>query len=323
MVKYTVKRLLMMIPVLLGVAILIFTIMYFVPGDPARIILGSEASELDVQRLRAEMGLDAPYFTQLLTFLRDTFLRFDFGTSYITNIRVIEEFATRIPQTLILGITTLILSMLIGIPLGVTAAIHQNGIADRICMIIALLCISMPVFWIGLLFVIVFALKLKWLPPSGIGSFSHYILPCIAGCLGGIAIQARQARSSMLEVIRSDYIYTAKAKGLSKFKVIMHHAFPNAMIPILTVSGSLFAMLFGGSVVLETVFAVPGVGMYMMTAINNRDYPVVRSCIVILAFIFGVIMLLVDLIYAFVDPKIKANYTTASAKKRRVKANEK
>ena len=296
-----------MIPVLLGVAILIFSIMYFVPGDPARIILGSDASELSVMQLREEMGLNEPFLVQLINFLKDL-VRLDFGKSYITNVSVIEEFAQRIPQTLILGLTTLILSMLIGIPLGITAAIHQDGLADRICMFIALFCISMPEFWTGLMFVIIFALRLHLLPAFGIGSFAHYILPCIAGSLGGIAIQARQARSSMLEVIRSDYISTAKAKGISGRQVIWRHALPNAMVPILTVAGSLFATLFGGSVVLETVFSIPGVGMYMMTAINNRDYPCVRSCVVILAFIFGMVMLLVDIVYAFVDPKIKAQY---------------
>lgn len=316
--KYILKRLLLMIPVMLGVAVLIFTIMYFVPGDPARIILGSYASELDVQQLREEMGLNEPYIVQLGTFLKDTFT-LNFGFSYITNQSIIDELAVRIPQTLILGISTLLLSMLIGIPLGITAAVNQNGLADRICMLIALLCISMPVFWIGLIFVIFFALNLKILPASGVGSFSHYILPCLSGCLGGVAIQARQARSSMLEVIRSDYIYTAKAKGLSKLQVILRHALPNAMIPVLTVSGSLFAMLFGGSVVLETVFSIPGVGMYMTTAISNRDYPVIRTCVVILALIFGVIMLLVDIIYAYIDPKIKAKYENESAKGRKVK----
>lgn len=307
MSRYIIKRLLLMIPVLLGVAILIFSIMYFVPGDPARIILGSDASELSVMQLREEMGLNEPFLVQLINFLKDL-VRLDFGKSYITNVSVIEEFAQRIPQTLILGLTTLILSMLIGIPLGITAAIHQDGLADRICMFIALFCISMPEFWTGLMFVIIFALRLHLLPAFGIGSFAHYILPCIAGSLGGIAIQARQARSSMLEVIRSDYISTAKAKGISGRQVIWRHALPNAMVPILTVAGSLFATLFGGSVVLETVFSIPGVGMYMMTAINNRDYPCVRSCVVILAFIFGMVMLLVDIVYAFVDPKIKAQY---------------
>ena len=272
MSRYIIKRLLLMIPVLLGVAILIFSIMYFVPGDPARIILGSDASELSVMQLREEMGLNEPFLVQLINFLKDL-VRLDFGKSYITNVSVIEEFAQRIPQTLILGLTTLILSMLIGIPLGITAAIHQDGLADRICMFIALFCISMPEFWTGLMFVIIFALRLHLLPAFGIGSFAHYILPCIAGSLGGIAIQARQARSSMLEVIRSDYISTAKSKGISGRQVIWRHALPNAMVPILTVAGSLFATLFGGSVVLETVFSIPGVGMYMMTAINNRDYP--------------------------------------------------
>lgn len=317
MSRYILKRILLMIPVLLGVAFLIFTIMYFVPGDPARIILGSEAPQIQVNALRAQMGLDDPFFVQLLRFLKQIFIDFDFGSSYITNVRVMDELALRMPKTLILGFTTLILSMLIGIPLGMTAAIHQDGIADRLCMFIALICISMPVFWIGLIFVIVFSLELGWLPSQGVGSVAHYILPCISGCLGGIAVQARQSRSSMLEVIRSDYIYTAKAKGLSRVKVILRHALPNALIPVLTVAGSSFATLFGGSVVLETVFSIPGVGQYMLNAISNRDYPIIRSCVVILAFIFGVVMLLLDIVYAFVDPKIKAKYEQQSAKNRR------
>jgi len=317
MKKYILKRLLWMIPVILGVTIAIFTIMYFVPGDPAVIILGAEATEAELQSKREALGLNRPFLIQLGSYMKNVFLHFDFGTSYITNNSITKELLARLPRTALVGFVSMLLMLIVGIPLGITAAVHQNGIGDRLCMIIALAGVSVPSFWLGLLLVITFALNLGILPASGIGGFQYYILPCVASAFGGIAGLARQSRSSMLEVIRSDYVVTARAKGLSERSVIYGHALPNALIPIITVAGSHLAHIFGGSVVIENVFSIPGIGSYMVTAVNNRDYTVVTGSVIFLAVVFSLVMLLVDIVYAFVDPRIKAQYI--NGKKRRGK----
>ena len=297
-----------MIPVLLMVAVLIFTILYFVPGDPAQIMLGSTATKYELEQMREQLGLTRPFLVQLGDFLYQTFIKFDLGKSYLTGAPVGTEIAARLPRTLILGVASMVLAFGIGIPLGITAAIHQNGWGDRISMIIALLGVSIPTFWLALMFVLLFALKLRWFPSSGIGGFKYYVLPTVSLCFGGLATQARQSRSSMLEVIRADYVVTARAKGLSEREVIMRHALPNALNPIITLAGNNLAVIFGGSIVIENVFSFPGIGQYMITAINQRDYPIVRGCVVMLAIVFAVIMLLVDIAYAFNDPRIKARY---------------
>lgn len=303
-----------MIPVILGVAIFIFSILYFVPGDPAQIILGNDADADEVAALREAMGLDEPYLVQLFKFLSDTFLHGDLGESYFTRIPVMKELVSRIPRTLILGLSSMVLTMLIGIPLGIMAAVHQNQFADRLCMFIALVGVSMPGFWLALMLVILFSLKLGWLPATGIGGVQYYILPVLSQTIGGLGGQARMSRSSMLEVTRSDYVVTARAKGLTENEVIYKHALPNAIMPIITVAGSRLAHIFGGSVIVETVFSIPGVGSYMIDAINKRDYPIVRGSVLFLAIVFSLCMLLVDLAYGFVDPRIKAQYSSGSRK---------
>lgn len=306
--RYILKRVLWLIPVVLGVCIFIFAIMSFVPGDPASIILGPGATTGEIAVKRAELGLDQPFIVRLLTYMRDVFLRFDFGRSYITGNHITTELLQRLPKTAVIGFVSMFLAILIGVPLGINAAVHQNGFADRLCMILALLGISIPVFWLALLMVIIFALQLRVLPSSGITSWTGYILPCIASSFGGMAGLARQSRSSMLEVIRSDFITTARSKGISEQEVIYKHALPNALIPIITIAGNKLALVFGGSVVIENVFSIPGIGTYMVNAVNNRDYPVVMGSVLFLAVIFAVVMVLVDLIYAYVDPRIKARY---------------
>jgi peptide/nickel transport system permease protein len=308
-----------MIPVILGVAIVIFTIMYFTPGDPATLILGSNSTEAEREILRAQLGLDQSFLVQLGTYLKNVFLHFDFGNSYQYKTPVMDGLLARMKYTLIIGVLCMLLQVCIGIPLGVTAAVHHNGIADRVCIFAALIGVSMPQFWLALILVITFSLKLGILPASGVGGIACYILPCIANALGGIAVQARQTRSSMLEVINSDYVTTARAKGLSERAIVWKHALPNALIPLITIIGNGFGMCLSGTVIIETVFSIPGVGTYMTNAIGSRDYAVVRGCVVILAICFSIIMLLVDLIYAFVDPRIKAQYERQGAKKRKVK----
>ena len=315
MTKFIVKRLLWMIPVVLGVTIFLFTLLYFVPGDPAAVILGANATEVELEAKRDELGLNATYVERLTRYTIDVFLRFDFGKSYITNTSITADMMRRLPRTMLLAVACILLSIVVGVPLGINAAVHQNGFADRACMFLALLGVSMPAFWVGLMLVLLFSLRLNWLPPSGIGGLQYYILPAIANSFAGIATQARQTRSSMLEVIRSDYITTARSKGLVERKVIYKHALPNALIPVITVAGSSFGRMLGGTLVIETVFSIPGIGSYMIGAVNNRDYPVVMGSVIFLAISFSMVMLLVDLIYAYVDPRIKAQYMSGTKRK--------
>ena len=308
-----------MIPIVLGVAVIVFTLMSFCPGDPAAIILGSSATEADLEAMREELGLNHYYLVRLGTFLSDTFIHFDLGKSWITQTSISAAIAERLPRTMMLTIATLGLSILIGIPLGIMAAINQGKWKDNFCMGFALLGVSIPDFWLALLLIILFSVKLGWLPAMGIGGVKYYILPALAGCMGGIATLARQTRSSMLDVIRADYITTARAKGVPEFRVITGHALKNAMIPIITIIGTHFGKMLGGAMVIETIFSIPGMGSYIVTGVNSRDYPVVQVAAIFLAIVFSICMLGVDLIYAAVDPRIKAQY---GRKKRKVKAND-
>ncbi|MEX1375870.1 MAG: ABC transporter permease [Eubacteriales bacterium] len=306
--KYILKRLIIMIPVVLGVTILIFTIMYFTPGDPASIILGPNASQEQLMAKNEELGLNTGYFERLFNYIKDLFFRFDFGKSYINNRSVSGQILERFPRTVTIAFLSVIISLVVGIPLGIIAAINQYSWKDNASMLLALVGVSMPNFWVGLLLVILFALTLGWLPPGGIGGLKFYILPCIATSLGGAANIARQTRSSMLEVIRADYIVTARAKGQVERKVIYKHALRNALIPIITIAGASFGILIGGTLVIETVFSIPGLGSYMTAAISNRDYPAIQGSVIFLSILFGLVMLLVDILYAFIDPRIKGQY---------------
>ena len=319
MARYILKRILWMIPILIGVAILIFTLMYFTPGDPVEMMLGSEASEEDIMAMRDRLGLNDSYPVQLGRYLYNVFLRGDFGVSYTRNTPVITEMLSRIPRTAILGLLCMLVSFGISVPLGISAAVHQGKWQDNLLMFIALIGVSLPDFWFGLMFVLLFSLKLGWLPPSGIGGPIFYILPTLAGSIGSIAGLARQTRSSMLEVIRSDFVVTARSKGISERKVIWGHALPNALIPIVTLLGSRFGTIIAGTVIIETLFSIPGVGLYMVNAVSVRDYPVVRGCVIVLAVFAALAQLLTDLAYAFIDPRIGAQF---AGKKKRKKDHE-
>lgn len=307
-----------MIPVLLCVAIFIFTILYFTPGDPARMILGDTATQEELAEYRAVLGIDQPYLKQLMNYLKQLFLNFDLGVSYysartatgdVSSLSITAELMRRLPRTATLAAFSMVLAVLIGIPLGVIAATHQDRIPDRVAMIVSLFGVSMPQFWIGLLLVLAFALNLGWFPPTGItDGWRSYVLPVIAVSFNGIATLARLMRSNLLDVIRSDYVTTARAKGVSKRAAIIKHAIPNALIPVITQVGSSFAKALGGSVIVETVFSIPGIGLYMVTAIGQRDYPVIRGGVIYLCLIFSFVILLIDIIYAFIDPRIKAMY---------------
>ena len=306
--RYSLNRLLWMIPVILGVTVLIFTIMYFVRGDPALTILGSAASEEQLEAKREQLGLNDPYFTRLLRFAKDIFLRFDFGMSYVNNTSISAEIASRFPRTVFLCLGSMAIALLIGVPLGVNAAVHQGSVWDSASMVLALAGVSMPAFWVALMLVLLFSLRYGLLPSLGYASFAHYILPCVSNSFQGLALIARQTRSGMLEVIHSDYITTARAKGLSEYKIIFGHALPNALIPVITITGTTLGNMLGSTVVIESVFSIPGIGGYMITGINARDYPVILACVIFLSIMFSLIMLLMDLLYAAIDPRIKAQY---------------
>ncbi len=311
--KYVGKRLLQMIPILVVVAILIFTLMYFVPGDPIQILLGDSATPVQIDDARARLGLDEPYVVRLKDFVVDL-CHFDFGESYMTGTNVGRELITRFPNTLILALFCVAVSLVFGIPIGIHCALRADKLPDRVWLFVTMLCSSMPNFWLALMLVLLFSLRLGWLPSNGIGGWKYFVLPIIANSIGSVAGIARQTRSSMLETIRSDFVTTARSKGLSEKAVILKHALPNALIPIITIAGGHFGFMLGGTTVIESVFSIPGIGNYMLTGINNRDYPVVQGGIIYIAFAFAIMMLITDLVYAFVDPRIKEQYISGKKK---------
>lgn len=317
MFKYIIKRILWAIPVVICVAVLIFSIMRMAGGDPARQLVGIDATDEEYEAMRAKLRLDDPFFVQLADYLGKLFLKGDLGTSYMTHTSISKDMAVRLPYSLAIGGVSILVATLIGVWLGMQSAIHAGKWQDKLCMVFALGGVSMPKFWLALLLLLLFAVKLQWLPAAGVGGIQFYILPVLANSFHGIASFARQSRSSMLEVIRSDYVITAKAKGLSFREVIYKHALPNALIPVVTMIGTQFAVMISGSIVIETIFSIPGLGVYLTTGINNRDYPVVQSVIVVISIIFCMTMLAIDIAYAFLDPRIKARYTSGKRKVRK------
>lgn len=306
--KYTLKRLLWLIFVLLGTAILIFTIMYLMPTDAADVVLGEDASEADREAYRVLLGLDKSYAEQLWNYISDVFFHLDFGTSWTYKVPVVNELFSRLPRTITLNVIAMTLSAAVGIPIGIICALKRNSWADNILMVFAMLGVSIPSFWLALMMIVLFSLKLGWLPAFGITGIACWIMPSIAASLPSINANARQTRSTVLETIRADFVTTARAKGVREQLVIWKHMLPNAMIPIINELGSQFSSGIAGTVIIEVVFSFPGVGFLLLTGINARDYPVVRSCILILSFFAAIVQLLVDLIYALIDPRIKAQY---------------
>lgn len=317
--RYIAKRLVATIFVVLAAAVVIFTIMQFVPGDPIANMMGSEATAADIAARRAYLGLDRPFFTQLGEFMFNAFFRFDFGISWITEAPVINGLLGRLPRTFMLGFLTVLFASAVAIPLGVSAAIHHGRWQDRVVTVSTIFFVSIPEFWLALMMILAFGLYLRILPSFGIGTWKHYVMPVVAGAMGAVGGISRQMRSSMLEVIRSDYVVTARAKGVPEKTVIWKHMFPNALIPVITVIGGAFSRCVAGTVIIESVFSIPGVGTYLTQAINKRDLPIVRGCVVILAVFTALMMLIIDLSYAYVDPRIKAQYIGQSAKHQKAK----
>lgn len=307
MIRYILRRILMMIPVMLGVTLIVFTMMYITPGDPAEIILGDNATPEAVAQLRAEMGLDDPYLVRYVRFVSNL-LRGDLGTCYATKQPVFDRLVQTFPNTVKLAAFAVVVSTIMGMSLGIISAAKQYSLFDNIAMMLAMVGNAMPSFWQGLLLMLVFSLWLGWLPASGFSSFKHMILPAITMGTTSAAVLARMTRSSMLEVIRADYISTARAKGQTEFRVIMHHALRNALIPVVTMIGIQFGRQLGGAVLTESIFAIPGVGKMMVDAIKARNYPVVQGGVLLIALSLSVVNLVVDILYAYIDPRIKSQY---------------
>ncbi len=305
--RYIVKRLLWMIPVVIGVSLLIMLMLELTPGDPARLMLGNYATDEAVEALRVEWGLNDPLIVRFGKYILNA-LHGDLGVSYHTKQPVFKEIMDRFPFTLILVCISMVIAIVTGIPIGVYAASHQYTWKDNAAIVGSLFCVSMPNFWFALILVQIFATKLGWLPSLFDKSWMGWIMPAIAVAIGYSATIARQARSSMLEQIRQDYVTTARAKGQTERKVIYEHALTNALIPVIVVCGAVFGMSLGGAVVAETIFSIPGLGNYTLSALTARDYPAVQGSVLFFALLYSLVILIVDLIFAFVDPRIRSQY---------------
>lgn len=308
MSKYIIKRLLYMIPVLLGVAFLVFAILSLTPGDPGTIILGITAKPEAIASLNHEFGYDQPFLIRFFNYIGGIVFHFDLGTSYQTRQPVVNDIIARFPNTLLLAILSMAVSSIIGISLGIFSAVRQYSVADHICVVVALVFASIPGFWLGLMLLLLFSLKLGWLPSFGASSLKHFILPTLTVSLTSAASLLRLTRSAMLETIRQEYIRTAKAKGASSRRIIWKHALRNALLPVVTTLGTSFGASLGGAIIAETVFAMPGMGTLITTAIRQKDIPVVMGATLFLAVLFSLVILIVDILYAFIDPRIKAKY---------------
>lgn len=318
MLKFVIKRILVTLPVLLGVTFIVFSMMYFTPGDPAQLMLGDMATEEEIAELREDMGLNGSFGERYLTYLGNV-IKGDLGVSYSTKQPVTTAIAERLPATVKLAFISCLFAIVIGVSVGIISAVRQYSIIDNLSRVLALVGISIPNFWLALLLVLLFSVKLGWLPASGLYGPLYYIMPMISISAVSVATFARMTRSTMLEVIRQDYVRTARAKGQKESVIIFKHALRNALIPIVTVVGIQFATALGGAVVNEQVFAIPGLGKLMVDAIKSRDYPVVQGGVLVIAILFSVLNLVIDVLYAFIDPRIKSQYIRGSGKIRKIR----
>lgn len=330
---YILKRSLSLLPVLLGVTLLVFTFLHFIPGDPADVLLGERATAEQVAALRTQLGLDKPLMVQYLTFLQNL-LRLELGTSIISGIPIVDELRVRWPATFELAIAAMLIALILGIPAGILAAVRKNRWLDRLLMTGSLLGVSLPVYWLGLLLIYLFAVNLNWLPPSGrisvetgftfqpitgfylldavlrlngqalVNVCTHLILPAITLGTIPLAIVARMTRSAMLDALSQDYIRTARAKGVPEIWVLCVHALKNALLAISTIAGLQFGTLLGGAILTETIFAWPGIGSWIYQGILDRDYPVVQGGVIFVAIAFVLVNLLVDISYTLIDPRV-------------------
>ena len=304
MLSYLIKRLLATIPVLIGISLLLFFMLRMLPGDPAQVLAGQMATPEEIENIRHQLGLDRPIYEQYAAYL-SRLARFDLGRSARTQNPVTQEIWARLPNTLLLAVVAITLACLFGIPAGIISAVRPYSWIDYLVTVSALFGMSMPVFWLGLMLVVVFAVILKWLPAGGTGGWQNVVLPSITLAAFVVAFIARMTRSTMIETLSQDFTTTARSKGLPERVVVIKHALKNAMIPIITVVGLQFGLLLGGAVLTETVFAWPGVGRLIVDSILARDYPVIQGAILIFGLLYIMVNLVVDLIYALVDPRIR------------------
>ena len=322
MIKYIVRRVLMMIPVLLGVLFIVFTINHFGPGDPVAALLGGNYTQEQYDAKEAELGLDKPFFTQFINYVAGVVTELDLGTSYQSKRPVSTEILERFPTTLYLGLIGVALTIVVGVPFGIVSATKQYSALDYIVTIVSLIFASIPSFWMAMMFQLGLSYNLGWFPATySAGNILSMVMPVLTLGLSPVATVTRMTRSSMLDVIRQDYIRTARAKGLSERDVIWKHALKNALIPVITIIGMQLGTVIAGSVVVEAIFAIPGLGSLLMDAINNRNYPIIQGSVLFMSIFISLMNLLVDLIYGFVDPRIKAQYG-GSKKKTAKKAPE-
>ncbi len=306
--RYILRRVVMLIPVLIGISIFAFLMIHLTPGDPARLMLGEGAPTEQLEALRTRMGLDQPLPVQYVTWLGSA-LQLDFGRSLRSNKPVILELRERLPATIELALAAVAIALAIGIPVGVISAVKPNSIFDNVAMVGALAGVGMPPFWQGIMLILIFSVSLGWLPSSGrMGGVEYIILPAITLGTAATASVARMTRSTMLEVLSQDYIRTARSKGLSRGRVIIRHALRNALIPVITIVGLQFGFLMAGAVLTETIFAWPGIGRMMVEAINAKDFPIVQGTIMMFAVMYAFINLVVDIAYAFLDPRLRTQY---------------
>lgn len=307
MSKYILKRLLMMFWVVLGISFIIFVIMNLTPGNPAQLILGQSATPEQIAKLEKELGLDAPFFVRYIRFIIDA-IKGDFGQSYQTRLPVFQEIMARFPTTFKLASIAMFIAMAIGIPIGVISAVKQYSFIDAASMVSALLFASIPSFVLGLILMLVFSLNLRWFPATGISSWKSFVLPAVTLSTATMATLVRMTRSTMLEVIKQDYIRTSRAKGATEKSVILRHSLRNALLPIITIVGVDFGYLLGGTVVIESVFAISGMGTLLINAIRMKDTPTVMATVMFVTLAYSFVNLAVDIMYAFIDPRIKSLY---------------
>ncbi|MCI8887845.1 MAG: ABC transporter permease [Hungatella sp.] len=305
MINYILKRIGMMIPVLMGVSLLVFTLLHFAPGDPARIMLGDDAPVEAIEAKREELGLKDPFITQYVRYVTNIVTKGDFGNSFKSGQPVAKLIMERYPTTLKMAGACLVMMIVMGLPIGIVSAVKQYSLIDNLAVTIGLVAVSMPNFWLGMVLIILFSVKLRLLPASGFYGWKYWILPAMTVGFSNAAGLLRTTRSSMLECIRQDYVVTARAKGQKESYVILHHVLRNALLPIFTVVGISFGIMLGGAIVTEQIFSIPGIGKLMIDSINSRDYPVVQGAVLLVAFSFSIINLSVDILYSLIDPRIK------------------
>ncbi len=314
MFKYVMKRILQMIPILLGVSIIVYLMLSLSPGEPARLALGMNAKPEQIEAFNRENGLDQPIVIQYFNYMKKL-VTGDLGTSYTTKQRVSSMISVRLPATCILAFGSLVLTYLLSIPLGILLAVKQNTWFDDTYRVVALLASSMPAFWLGMLLILLFAVKLGWLPSNGFDTPMHWILPLLCSCFGTWASSSRYIRAMVLDTIRQDYIRTARAKGTPEKQVLFRHAFKNAMLPLITSIGFSIGSFFGGSIILEQVFGINGMGRMMLSALREKDVPTVMAGVIITAVMIAVGNLAADILYGVVDPRIRSIYTSGSKKR--------